>query len=29
MYGLHHKDKNPLGNEGAFHLSKGEWKKFK
>jgi hypothetical protein len=25
-YYLHHKVDNPLGNEGVFHLSKGEWK---
>jgi hypothetical protein len=27
-YYLHHKVNNPLGNEGVFHLSKGEWKKI-
>jgi hypothetical protein len=29
MYYLHHKAHNPLGNEGVFHASKGEWKNFK
>jgi hypothetical protein len=28
-YYLHHTVDNPLGNEGVFHLSKGEWKKIK
>jgi hypothetical protein len=28
MYFLRDVGSNPLGSEGAFHLSKGEWKKI-